>query len=152
MPDGCDLSAGNFRPTNYGSGDTFPAPAPAGPYGAALSVFDGVDPNGAWRLFVVDDAGADSGRIAGWSLRITTTGENFPSPAPGEPYGTSLSVFNNTNPAGTWSLYVVDDDEYYPDGSGGIGSGCSTAPAIRGRRCSSTSAATGRSRFRSPGC
>jgi hypothetical protein len=49
------------------------APAPAPPHGTTLSVFNGVNPNGAWRLFVVDDAGADVGSIAGgWSLNIVT--------------------------------------------------------------------------------
>jgi subtilisin-like proprotein convertase family protein len=33
----------------------------------------------------------------------------FPAPAPDSPYGTSLSVFNNTNPKGDWKLYVIDD-------------------------------------------
>lgn len=30
-------------------------------------------------------------------------------PIPGDGYGTDLSVFDGTNPRGTWSLYVVDD-------------------------------------------
>ncbi len=34
---------------------------------------------------------------------------NFASPAPSAPYDTKLSVFNRTNPNGTWSLYVMDD-------------------------------------------
>ena len=67
------LSSGTFKPTNSGTGDTFVSPAPAGPYGATLSGFAGVDPNGAWQLFVVDDASPDSGSIAGgWSLELST--------------------------------------------------------------------------------
>jgi subtilisin-like proprotein convertase family protein len=34
---------------------------------------------------------------------------DFLSPAPTGPYATSLSVFDNTNPNGTWALYVSDD-------------------------------------------
>jgi subtilisin-like proprotein convertase family protein len=33
----------------------------------------------------------------------------FPQPAPGAPYANSLSAFNGTDPAGAWSLFVVDD-------------------------------------------
>jgi subtilisin-like proprotein convertase family protein len=73
----------SFRPTNHSAGDVF-AGAPAGPYGEAApagaatfaSVFGGTDPNGAWSLYVVDDAGSDIGQIAGgWTLTILTQGE-----------------------------------------------------------------------------
>jgi len=75
------VASGSFRPTNYTTGDLFPAPAPAGPFqspataGVATfaSVFNGTDPNGTWRLHVVDDAGGDVGNVAGgWELSITT--------------------------------------------------------------------------------
>jgi hypothetical protein len=33
----------------------------------------------------------------------------LPVPAPDSPYGSSLSVFNNTNPNDEWKLYVIDD-------------------------------------------
>ena len=72
-PIGTAVVNGTFRPTNSGSGDAFPAPAPAAPHGTVLSTFNGVNPNGTWRLFVVDDAGGDLGAYTGgWSLTITT--------------------------------------------------------------------------------
>ena len=36
---------------------------------------------------------------------------NFPAPAPAGPYAKNLSVFDNTNPNGTWDLYLIDDCE-----------------------------------------
>ena len=65
------LTAGTYRPTNYGLSDVFPQPTPVLNYNAALSTFKNTDPNGAWRLFVIDDALGDVGSIAGWSLSIT---------------------------------------------------------------------------------
>jgi subtilisin-like proprotein convertase family protein len=70
---GTVLVSGTFRPTNIGAGDAFPAPAPGPPHGTVLADFNGSDPNGAWSLYVVDDAGADRGSIAGgWSLSFQT--------------------------------------------------------------------------------
>jgi hypothetical protein len=53
----------------------------------------------------------DSGLITSGSYKATdfVTGDFFNAPAPGGPYGTDFSVFNSTNPNGTWSLYVMDD-------------------------------------------
>jgi hypothetical protein len=57
----------------------FPASAPAGPYAKDLSVFDGTDPNGTWKLFVIDDSPGGSGAVANnWALQITT--ETAPPP------------------------------------------------------------------------
>ncbi|MBX3745456.1 MAG: proprotein convertase P-domain-containing protein [Verrucomicrobiae bacterium] len=68
------IASGTYRPTNHQGGDTFPAPAPAPPYGSALSAFAGTDANGTWSLYVVDDAAPDAGLIAGgWILNIYTT-------------------------------------------------------------------------------
>ena len=83
--------SGTYTPTNYaptdGGGvpcdsamydepdpDALHAPAPAPPYGSALSVFNGDDPNGTWSLYaVLDCLGTVPGVIGGgWSITITT--------------------------------------------------------------------------------
>src|SRR5436190_878812 len=78
------LTTGTFKPTNIGTGDTFPAPAPGGgSAGSALSIFNGTNPNGTWSLYVVDDAGSDLGNIGGWQLIISTTNDcGTPTPTP----------------------------------------------------------------------
>jgi subtilisin-like proprotein convertase family protein len=68
IPDAGPLVAGTFAPTNIGAGDAFPAPAPAGPYGATLSGFTGASPNGVWSLYVFDDAAGDPGSLGSFSL------------------------------------------------------------------------------------
>jgi hypothetical protein len=80
LPDSAQLTAGTFKPTQGTTGpaddegfavpDNFPSPAPAGPYGRSLSVFDGTKPNGTWQLFVLDDSGIDAGSLGAWKLRI----------------------------------------------------------------------------------
>lgn len=73
LPNSSRISSGTYRPTNYEASDFFSAPAPAGPYGSSLSVFNQTSPNGSWKLFVVDDFTRDLGSIAGgWELTITT--------------------------------------------------------------------------------
>jgi subtilisin-like proprotein convertase family protein len=73
LPDSAQIVSGTFRPTNFDTSDTFPAPAPGAPYGAALANFAGSNPNGTWSLYVVDDAGGDLGSIAGgWNLNFQT--------------------------------------------------------------------------------
>ena len=72
------VTTGTYRPTDVTSGtqDVFPSPAPLRPYVPPtnpLTSFRGFSPNGEWRLFVVDDEGANGGSISGgWVLDITT--------------------------------------------------------------------------------
>jgi subtilisin-like proprotein convertase family protein len=67
------LPGGSYRPTNYGAGDSFPAPAPTPSGATRLSAFNGTSANGAWKLFIVDDAFGYSGSVGdGWTLDIVT--------------------------------------------------------------------------------
>ncbi|MBE9220907.1 beta strand repeat-containing protein, partial [Dolichospermum flos-aquae] len=76
------ISSGTYRPTNFDfdfdfdgfdDPDFFDSPAPEGPYNVDFSVFNGTNPNGEWRLYIVDDVDFDSGNVAGgWSLSIET--------------------------------------------------------------------------------
>jgi streptogramin lyase/subtilisin-like proprotein convertase family protein len=81
------LVSGIYRPTNNapGTGATqeFPSsPAsPPPPYGNSLDTFNGSDPTGTWKLFVLDDntesaPNTNIGKIyGGWGLDISTTGQ-----------------------------------------------------------------------------
>ena len=66
------LASGEYQTVNGGAnGDSFPVP---GPYGSVLSLFNGLDPNGTWSLYIVDDSSGDAGVLAGgWSLSIETS-------------------------------------------------------------------------------
>ncbi len=70
------IPSGSYKPTNnnVGNADSFPAPAPAPTTQTTLSAaFTGIDPNGSWKLFTVDDNSGDVGTMAGgWSVTITT--------------------------------------------------------------------------------
>src|SRR6185369_1479446 len=77
LPFSTPITSGTYKPTDwtdFGPPDTFPAPAPSGPYGTNLSILNGTDPNGTWSLYIVDDTGGDSGNLTGgWSLTIAAT-------------------------------------------------------------------------------
>jgi subtilisin-like proprotein convertase family protein len=85
LPDNTQISAGSYKPSNLGS-FSGTAPAPAAPYGATLSVFNGSNAAGTWKLFVFDDAPLLVGSMSGgWSLDVTYVPEftSF-SPSVGE--------------------------------------------------------------------
>ena len=80
------LVTGTYSPTDLsiGPADVFPAPAPAGPYGTALSAFNGTNPNGTWSLYVLDDEAPDGGNLAGgFSLIFTVPSDDY-IPATGQ--------------------------------------------------------------------
>jgi subtilisin-like proprotein convertase family protein len=93
LASGTPIISGTYAPTNLGAlSDSLPEPAPAGPYGTALSACNSMNPNGTWSLYVFDDALGGSGSLAGWSLSITTTTPlAVPEIAVEDPLGTSLT-------------------------------------------------------------
>lgn len=102
LPDESLVTTGTFRPTAVNSGAVFPSPAPGAPYsfaapfGAATfaTLFGGSNPNGTWRLYVVDDAtGGGAGSIASACLSFVTS-----SDAP-----TTTTVTSSQNPSFTSS-------------------------------------------------
>ncbi|NIQ91673.1 MAG: DUF2341 domain-containing protein, partial [Deltaproteobacteria bacterium] len=73
LPDATTASSGTYKPIVTAQNDAMNGPAPAGPYGTLLSDFNGVDPNGTWSLYIMDDAANDAGSLSGgWELAITT--------------------------------------------------------------------------------
>ncbi len=99
VPQYSQINTATYRPTDYETGDDFPSPAPYGaPSDTHLWTFNGVDPNGTWSLYVVNDfALSSAGSIGGgWSLTISTAAAA--PPAPSTPYLASDSgVSSNDN-------------------------------------------------------
>jgi hypothetical protein len=54
LPDAGPLVSGTFKPTNIGTGDVFPAPAPVASSNTTLAVFSGLNPNGNWSFWIND--------------------------------------------------------------------------------------------------
>ncbi len=101
MPDEGTLASGTYKPTNVGSGDTFPAPAPPGPpSGTTLAALSGIAPNGTWSLFLVDDNGSNAGSInGGWSIALATS-----TTACGLTITPSLQVVSYTGGSGSFDI------------------------------------------------
>jgi hypothetical protein len=85
LPETTAIDRRMYSPTNYeASNDTFPSPAPPGPYNypfpggsppgtaSLFSSFAGSNPNGAWQLFINDDASGDAGALTSWCLKLHT--------------------------------------------------------------------------------
>ena len=72
LPQNGTITSGTFQPSVYGANSNVPTPAPqTAPYPTALSAFDGINPNGTWRLWVHDTFGGHPAVInGGWELTI----------------------------------------------------------------------------------
>jgi hypothetical protein len=97
LPDSTILTSGTFRPTSYtGDPDSFPSPAPVGPYNPAapegagtFALFNGITPNGTWQLFAIEDQGnGGNTTLSGWSLTFTLA-----------PAATTTAVSSSANPS-----------------------------------------------------
>lgn len=99
LPQDFQLWSEPLRPTAYPPAAAFPAPAPSGPYGAALSTFNGLPANGTWSLYVYDDHTPADGVIAGgWSLMIATDGGSLASTSDAiAPTESIPSIINNVD-------------------------------------------------------
>ncbi len=71
------IVSGTYKPTNTAGPDNFPLPGPGSitQIAPTLASFGAGDYNGAWKLYVVDDAGGDAGAISDWSITF-----NIPVP------------------------------------------------------------------------
>lgn len=73
--------------------------APAAPYGANLRSLNGASANGAWKLWVIDDSGSDSGSIVSWSVQVVTAAAYIdPSAGPSIPYPLAQTVSGMSGP------------------------------------------------------
>lgn len=97
LPDATAITSGTYRPASYSGSDTFPAPAPPGPYnpaapdgaGTFANVFNGANANGTWSLYAIEDSGdAVNTTLSGWSLTFTLA-----------PASTTTAVSSSANPS-----------------------------------------------------
>jgi len=103
-----------------------------GPGGQTVVLMDntgGINPISNVNLTFDDEAATGVpnpifGSLASGTYKPTNNAPTdvFAAPAPGRPYGTTLSVFDNTLPNGAWRLFVED---FSPGDSGSISGGFS---------------------------
>ena len=113
IPSSAGISSGSYKATNYTSPDAFQSPvlsfaAPVGNSSSPLSIFNGLNPNGTWKLYIMDDAGTDFGSINSWSLSIKSSENNTvigPDTVCQGQSTVAFSVSNYPNASGyNWSL------------------------------------------------
>jgi len=125
LPPFSQLTSGTYKPSDLVP-FIYPAPSPERPNKTTLSGMTGIDPNGTWKLFVVDVGSGDVGSLSGgWSLTIaanrpptavsdsaTVAEDSGPTVLPVlandlNPDGVTLSVVTVTQPASGQALVAV---------------------------------------------
>jgi hypothetical protein len=121
-PNTTTLPGGTYKPTDGPAGvcasaggptaDSFVVGSPlgpVGPYPTGLATFNGVNPNGTWRLYTVDQWTNDAGQISGgWSIRLTIPAPTVASPAivgtarVGQTLSVRAGAVTNATPSFQW--------------------------------------------------
>ena len=104
LPAAAQITSGSFKPTAFGTNPTttdfIEGQAPTNPYSTDLTSLrapavgvaatqaqvDAINPNGKWKLYIVDSTAGDSGVVAGgWSFNIETSKVSVSSPGVTQP-------------------------------------------------------------------
>jgi subtilisin-like proprotein convertase family protein len=151
------LTTGTYKPVNQDEppytppwactppATSFPGAAPTGPYGSTLGGFNGTDPNGVWKLYVVDNGQSHPGSFAGWSLEITAAQPDTTAPStrvavdPASPDGragwyvssphVTVSAVDEEGGSGVDEIRCVLDPPSAPAGFADMPAGCDYAGA-----------------------
>lgn len=109
-------TSGTYRPVDYDAGDfsEFVGGADTRNLSSALSTFDGANPNGTWKLYVLQQYDGNPGAISrGWSLQITTADASatpvITSPANGTRDKDGTVTVTGTAKAGSLVRVAVGD-------------------------------------------
>jgi len=82
LPPSGSVLSGTYKPTNFDTtSDSFSPSTPSGPFGQTMALFNGLNPNGAWSLYVEDDTAQNVGTLEGWNLSIMTLNPTCCTPA-----------------------------------------------------------------------
>src|SRR5688572_9280122 len=117
------IVTGTYIPTNSGIGDVFPAPAPANSGSSSLTVFEGTNPNGTWKLYAADDLAGFEGVIAGgWTLTLTAaiSGQNtgaisIPESGAANPYPSEINIADHNAPVSRVVVTLTNFGHSSPD-------------------------------------
>ncbi len=128
LPQNSPLVSGLYQPAKYPPSVSFPTPAPTPGASNFLATFKGINPNGTWNLYVVDDQTGDTGSIAGgWSLTVTTATLFTNSPATiiindsnspptlATPYPSTITVSNLVGTVNKVTVRLLDVTHDFPN-------------------------------------
>jgi subtilisin-like proprotein convertase family protein len=142
---GGTVTSGTYRPTDRDAlgSDAFPGAPASAPADTFAHAFNGIDANGTWSLYVVDDSTGDAGTIAGgWSLTIVTStrtatttalGSSLNPSHPGDPV-TFTATVTSGGPVTSGTVTFLEGATLLPGGAAvpvdGAGNAVLTVPSF----------------------